>query len=188
MWAFVTGESSSFGEVRRRKSLVVHIGGRSARGTDEKSGGAVFMGDSAHSFPPDSGQGVSAGFQDVEVFMRVLAGCGKDASVEEVLRQYEEMREDDIRGLMRIARFCGPYQYGHSRIGTIMTNANVDMRKKLAKLLPGTMHPTIMELMASDLAYGQVARLADTTTRRLQMAALSIILLPAIGVMALHLW
>lgn len=184
MRAFVTARPSAFGKVRRRKSIAVHVGEGTDRTDVEQSGGVLFLGDSAHSFPPDSGQGVSAAFQDVQVLMQVLDKSVKDSSIGNFLQGYEVAREDDLEGLMTVARFCGPYQYRQSRIGSILSLANHALRRKLAKLFPGVMHPTIMDMMASDLSYGEIAQLASKTTQRLYIGVFSIIILPVIGIIA----
>ena len=46
----------------------------SAVSSPERDTGVVLLGDACHAFPPDAGQGVNAGFQDVIALDRALRG------------------------------------------------------------------------------------------------------------------
>ena len=50
----------------------------------------VLLGDAAHAFPPDLGQGVNAALQDVLVLHDTLEQCGD--RVEQALPLYEQRR------------------------------------------------------------------------------------------------
>merc|ERR1712127_971039 len=89
--------------------------------------------------------------------------------------EYERIRGPEIKSLIRIARFGGPYQYNQSlqkdRLGKKLWTANVIMRVLLNKITLGVF-PKPMVLMINDpsLSYRQVARKADLGTASLLFA------------------
>lgn len=179
---FIDAKALSFGSTVRRKSLSVHVG---ASVRDVSSGGFVFLGDAAHSFPPDTGQGVNSAFQDVQVLMEVIDGSEKNASLGSILERYEETRGEDVFGLVRVARFANPYQWQKSLAATGF-KVNSMLRRKLAKVFPGVFHPPMKEMLGERLTYSEINRLADETTARLCFAVVSVLLIPVIGVIALR--
>lgn len=66
MATFVKTEASVFPDVRRALLLVARFE------HSEREGGIAFIGDSAHSFPKDAGQGLSAARKDVEAVLDTL--------------------------------------------------------------------------------------------------------------------
>lgn len=75
---------------------------------------------SGHSFPPDIGQGINAGLQDVVVLDRALKGVmnthqPRKTSLGEALLTYQRNRRPEHRGLIRLARFGAPYQVSDGR-------------------------------------------------------------------------
>ncbi|KAL7472907.1 hypothetical protein ACHAXS_013285 [Conticribra weissflogii] len=107
--------------------------------TDDGNAGVALVGDAAHAFSPDIGQGINAGLMDVVCLDRALSGVdvetGKaailrtsDAPSEEdgtmttpmtmttptlstALRRYQTQHSPEIASLIRLARFGAPYQY-----------------------------------------------------------------------------
>jgi 2-polyprenyl-6-methoxyphenol hydroxylase-like FAD-dependent oxidoreductase len=82
--------------------------------------GVALVGDSAHAFPPDIGQGINAGLMDVIALDRALRGddivkgnaTGRfPASLGQALDRYQRNRVPEHRALIRLARFGAPYQY-----------------------------------------------------------------------------
>jgi len=73
-----------------------------------------------HSFPPDIGQGINAGFMDVVALDRALRGVdiSKNKPVEspissslgDALLAYQKNRGPEHRALIRLARFGAPFQ------------------------------------------------------------------------------
>jgi len=139
--------------------------------------GVALVGDSAHAFPPDIGQGINAGLMDVIALDRALRGddivkgnaTGRfPASLGQALDRYQRNRVPEHRALIRLARFGAPYQYNQpwrrDRLGKKMWTANVVFRVALHKLSRGLIPRTAI-LMAQDskLTFRQVMRRADST-------------------------
>lgn len=157
MKEFIDCKPTTFGYVSRRNSLVAGIG-------LERSGGVVLLGDAAHSFPPDIGQGVSTGLEDARLFAEVLDKCGEDCGLQDVLQLYEQKRDDDISALMKIAQVAYPYQYGQNKFRSLLHNVNVLVRRQLSNSFPGLMYPAMISMVGDDLPFREIARRADKTT------------------------
>ena len=117
----------------------------------------ALVGDACHAFPPDIGQGINAGLQDVLALSRA-----KD------WQSYDRDRVPEHKALIRLARFGAPYQYRQSwrrdRIGKFVWTANVILRTLLNKLSLGVIPPVPVILMQdASLTYRQVMRRADWT-------------------------
>jgi len=131
--------------------------------------GVVLLGDAAHAFSPDIGQGINSGLMDVVKLDGILDLLGSKGSLGQALQEYEHVQAPETRALIRIARFGSPYQYNQSlrkdRIGKKLWTANVAMRLLLNKITAG-LFPKPMIMMVNDmtLSYRQIARRADLGT------------------------
>ena len=93
MHQFVSTKATLFGKTRRRLSLTCR--------SPEGKAGVIFLGDSAHSFPPDLGLGVNTALQKMQlIFVDTLTAAGPSSSVGEVMKRYEEERETEITALI----------------------------------------------------------------------------------------
>ena len=144
--------------------------------TDTK--GVVLVGDACHAFPPDIGQGINAGLQDVQALDRALKGQNirtgqalpdKQApTLGAALLRYQANRGPEHRALIRLSRFGAPYQYNQSwlrdRIGKKLWFANFLVRTILNKLTLGLVPPHAMVLLSNAKAYSyrQVMRRCDS--------------------------
>jgi len=143
--------------------------------------GVVLLGDAAHAFSPDIGQGINSGLMDVVQLGEILESRATPSdgesgeskgSLGQALKKYESVQAPVTRGLIRIARFGSPYQYNQSlrkdRLGKKLHTANLAMRLLLNKITFGVF-PKPMILMVNDisLSYRQVARRADLGTAAL---------------------
>eukprot|EP00977_Amphora_coffeiformis_P029112 scaffold38812_cov153-Amphora_coffeaeformis.AAC.1 len=120
--------------------------------TDET--GVVLVGDACHAFPPDIGQGINAGLQDVLALDRSLQGrdiqtdqakYAAPPSLGQALRNYQANRGPEHRALIRLSRFGAPYQYNQSwlrdRIGQKLWFGNFLLRMLLNKITLGIIPP-----------------------------------------------
>lgn len=150
--------------------------------------GVALVGDAAHAFPPDIGQGINAGLCDVVAFDRALRGNNiltgekgeKPESISAALQKYEKVQVPQNRALIRISRFGFPYQYRQAllkdRIGRLFLTFNIAFRVLLNKLSFGLIPAScIVTLQNPDLSYRKVMRRADLTTAGLSAAALTLI-------------
>ncbi|GFH56427.1 hypothetical protein CTEN210_12903 [Chaetoceros tenuissimus] len=137
---------------------------------DDGDCGVVLLGDAAHSFSPDIGQGINAGLRDVVQFGELLKESqAKKEKLSTLLKAYEKVRAPETKALIRIARFGAPLQYNQSlrkdRIHKMLWTMNLAMRLLLNKITFGLFpQPMIMLLQDSTLSYKQVANRADAGT------------------------
>lgn len=146
--------------------------------------GIVLLGDSAHAFSPDIGQGINAGLSDVVAFDRSLRGVDEITGKEKVknnsdgssmpklgtaLKKYERVRGPELKALTRLARFGSPYQYSQpmrkDRIGKKLWMLNVVFRLALNKISFGLIPPSCVVMsQKKELTFRQMMRRADATT------------------------
>jgi len=154
----------------------------------------VLMGDSCHAFPPDIGQGINAGLQDVLALDRALVGediqTGKPATSDDkgqpkrstlgdALEAYERNRGPEHKALIQLARCGAPYQYRQTwirdRIGRQLWTLNVAFRFFLNKISGGLIPQAAMLILQQeqDLSYRQVMRRAAITSRTIKLVLLA---------------
>lgn len=169
MQRFVTAVPKRFGDVRQTASLAA----RAVADDGRENAGVVVLGDAAHSFPPDLGQGVNSGVEDAGVLAAVVDAAGRDATGAEVAADYERMREGDADGLSFAARNGLPFQYQQNRLRGTVDLVNVVLRQKLSSLWPRIFYPAVVSVaMETAMRYGEIARRARVTTRRMWYCAL----------------
>jgi len=119
----------------------------SALSSPSRDTGVVLVGDACHAFPPDCGQGVNAGLQDVSALDQALRGQdissgslaagykAKHFMLGDALDAYQKNRGPEHLALVQMARCFAPYQYGQSRdqIGAFLWSLNVKLRVLLNK-------------------------------------------------------
>lgn len=171
---FLHSSPSTFCPITRRDSLAFYVG-------EKKNGGVLIMGDCAHSFPPDIGQGVNAALEDVAVLGKLLDHCEEKATLNQILAAYEKERDGDTSALTRIARLASPYQYGQNLVGLIFQQLNSKIRRKMADLFPAVFHPAMIEMVRMDLTFSEIAKRADSTTVQLYTILASISAVSAFG-------
>jgi 2-polyprenyl-6-methoxyphenol hydroxylase-like FAD-dependent oxidoreductase len=64
--------------------------------------GVVLLGDAAHCFPPDLGQGVNSSLEDVCVLEAALEESGDKLG--EALKKYQERRQEDTAALAKLVQ------------------------------------------------------------------------------------
>lgn len=172
MERFVAAKVSSFQPIRRSTSLVGHF--------KNASGGVVLLGDAAHSFPPDLGQGLNSALEDVWLLGNVIDKVGTDASPKQVIDEYEKVRDEDTWALMYLMVHGAPYQYRQSK-WHIAHSLNFLLREKLSSLAPALFHRQITPLVFEGHGYSDVRRMADKTTRNIFVATVVAASLPVIA-------
>ncbi|KAI0556970.1 Aromatic-ring hydroxylase (flavoprotein monooxygenase) [Gracilaria domingensis] len=128
--------------------------------------GIVFLGDAAHSFPPDVGEGLNAGLQDALLFVNTLVEGGIDDTPSELAGRYERLREPETSALMRFAQ--------RSVIAAVPSRwdaFNMGLRSILAKRFPGVYYPPAVFLRSTFNSYEEIMRRADETTMRLYVVS-----------------
>ncbi len=127
-----------------------------------------------HAFPPDAGQGINAGLQDVVALDRALRNVNTtkkdDGGVRlgPALLAYQKNRSPEHAALIRIVRFASPYQYRQpwlrDRIGAQIWTMNFLFRMIVNKMSFGFIPPAIFTLLSDpSLTYRKIMRRADIT-------------------------
>lgn len=128
--------------------------------------GVVLVGDAAHHFPPDLGQGINSGLVDAAALGDALSG---DGALGGRLRAYERTRAPETKALVRACRFGSPYQYRQcarrDRIATKLFALNLIVRALLSKITLGLLSgPIVFDVNDPDLSFRTIMRRADRTT------------------------
>jgi len=138
-----------------------------------------------HAFPPDCGQGVNAGFQDVTALDRALRGqdilSGRDLVkrikkllLGDALQAYQKNRGPEHKALVQLSRYFAPYQYKlHRRrdeICAFFWSLNVKFRGWLNKATFG-LFPTAVYFIAQnyDFTFRKVMFRANIGSLTLQL-------------------
>ncbi|CAG9460617.1 unnamed protein product [Pedinophyceae sp. YPF-701] len=152
---------------------------------------AVFLlGDAAHAFPPDIGQGVNAALDDVGALAAALDTAKDDlARAAEI---YQERHAPNAKALVHIAQIGAPYQYRQSKAGYNLWLMRVVLRMLLHKVLPFLVSaPAMYILQGPRKSYREIWEEAERGTRAMKamgvalaVAALAVawrVLRPAAG-------
>lgn len=172
MRTFLETDARPFPEVQRPLSLV----GRFRSG----GGSIMFLGDAAHSFPPDTAQGIQSAFEDVRVFKQVLDAAAPSVTVHQVAKVYEGKRDKEIWALMKLCLFASPFQYGQSWAGQMRHRVDKNLRSGLSVIAPWLFQPNADTLIRQGLSYEEVTRRSRGTTRNLLLLGISIVTTPLI--------
>lgn len=124
--AFVAADAATFPPVGRVDSLTGRVG----------SAGVVIVGDAAHSFPPDTGLGLSSGLEDVARLAASFAAVGDGATIHDVLDDYDARGEGETDALVYIARVAAPFQHGNAPVRRFIHSTYGIVRSLLAQQFP----------------------------------------------------
>lgn len=143
---------------------------------------AALAGDALHAFPPDLGQGVNSGLQDVGALAEWLDAADvhfpaqSGPSLVPALAQYGAARAREATALCRMMTLGYPFQYSQQAAFGAVRRAfwalNFFVRLQLSRTLGARLgfHPQIFYLVQSPgLAYSEIVRRADVTTRALAL-------------------
>lgn len=160
---------------------------------DEREGAQfLLLGDAAHAFPPDLGQGVNSGLEDVFVLDQTLSAASEPAlapdgfplsgapdhkpSLSYALIEYEAKRRPELKALIKLMVFGFPYQYRQGSEGNKKYQnslLNFVFRSTLHKILPFIFYPCTFEMIQTpSLSYSTILKRARHTTHRLKLIAI----------------
>ena len=134
-------------------------------GPGKRSRGAIVcLGDALHAFPPDLGQGVNAGLEDVHELNRAIEST--DGDLERALPLFESRRMPEVRALIDLMVFGYPYQYNQGPWWKkTATTANFAIRLLASKALPFLFSPPAFFMIQDpSLSYTTILHRAHRTT------------------------
>jgi kynurenine 3-monooxygenase len=125
--------------------------------------GILLLGDAAHCFPPDIGQGVNSALEDVYVLNQVLAENGDDLA--RSLPNYETRRSPDVEALVRLAQIAAPWQYNQAPLRTKLWLIGLVIRLGLSKILPFISPPIALQIRDPQHSYCAIWLSEQRTSR-----------------------
>ena len=141
---------------------------------------ALLIGDAAHAFPPDLGQGVNSALEDALVLddafeeaMRKTDNGDASAIARDAAKRYATKREPDARALVHLVAHGYPWQYAQpgfvAQLRAKLWALNFLLRSALNKVLPAVFGPACFldVQLNTDKAYRTIWRRAQATTARI---------------------
>eukprot|EP00747_Dinoflagellata_sp_TGD_P029129 gnl/TRDRNA2_/TRDRNA2_133706_c2_seq1.p1 gnl/TRDRNA2_/TRDRNA2_133706_c2~~gnl/TRDRNA2_/TRDRNA2_133706_c2_seq1.p1 ORF type:complete len:249 (+),score=30.54 gnl/TRDRNA2_/TRDRNA2_133706_c2_seq1:3-749(+) len=140
-----------------------------------ETGGVMLLGDALHAFPPDLGQGVNAGFVDVQRLLALWPSDIKSSSqVRECLEAFEASQLREAESICRLIPIGFPYQYRQpaSCAKTIFMSGFLT-RIICFKLLPSLFYPPVVFAVQDypPKKYSDILREHHLNTRTLAILA-----------------
>jgi kynurenine 3-monooxygenase len=123
----------------------------------------LLLGDAAHCFPPDMGQGVNSALEDVYILNQVLAENEDD--LVRSLPSYETRRSPDVEALVRLAQIAAPWQYNQAPLRTKLWLMGVVVRLGLSKILPFISPPIAFQIRDPQYSYREIWLNEQRTSR-----------------------
>lgn len=151
---------------------------------DRSMSGVLLLGDAAHCFPPDIGQGVNSALEDVYVLNQVLSE--NDDDLAQSLPAYETVRSPDVEGLVRLVQIAAPWQYNQAPLRTKLWFIGSVIRLGLSKLLPFISPPIAFSVRDPQHSYRELW-LGEQRTSRILSAMSWLGLIGLLGIVVLLL-
>lgn len=129
--------------------------------------GVLLLGDAAHCFPPDIGQGVNAALEDVFVLNQILTENEDD--LRRSLSAYEVVRSPNIEALVRLVQIAAPWQYNQAPLRTKLWFMKSVIRLGLSKFLPFISPPIAFLVRNPQYSYRSLWLNERRTSRILSM-------------------
>lgn len=162
--SFSSSQGGVFPKIQYAKSLFRNL---------NNNKGIVLIGDAAHAFPPDLGQGVNSGLEDVHVIYNEM--LSHNNNFDKALDKYEKIRLPDIKALCKIMVFGYPTQYkGIAVFKDTLWKMNFLMRFLLNKIAPQFFSlPAFILIQDESLSYSNILKIVNGTTRNIVLLFLS---------------
>jgi 2-polyprenyl-6-methoxyphenol hydroxylase-like FAD-dependent oxidoreductase len=142
---------------------------------DNQGTAVVLLGDAVHCFPPDIGQGVNSALEDIYIFQEILQETQDNLT--SALPSYQNLREPDIKALIRLVQIGYPWQYNQDQLQKKLWSINFFVRLILNRLFPFlfSSHSFIL-IQNHELSYSEILNKSNRTTQNLSILGVLIIL------------
>ena len=135
---------------------------------DNQGTAVILLGDAAHCFPPDIGQGVNSALEDIYIFQETLAETQDNLS--QALPHYQNLRQPDIKALIRLVQISYPWQYNQAPLRKRLWSLNFFLRLLLNRLFPFFFNPhSFLLIQNHELSYSEILFLSNRTTQVLSI-------------------
>lgn len=140
-----------------------------------KGTGVALIGDAAHCFPPDLGQGVNSALEDVCVLERQLFDSAA-GDLSQALPAFEQQRLPDSAALVKLVQIGFPLQYNQYPLLRALWNIRFMAQVLAHKLLPFLVSPPLF-LMIQDpqQSYSSVLAATERSRRVLYVLAAALV-------------
>jgi len=133
---------------------------------DNQGTAVILLGDAAHCFPPDIGQGVNSALEDIYIFQEILAETQDNLS--QALPRYQNLRQRDIKALIRLVQISYPWQYNQAPFRKRLWSLNFFLRLLLHRLFPFIFNThSFLLIQNPELSYSEILAKSNRTTLRL---------------------
>ncbi|GMH86530.1 hypothetical protein TrVE_jg4674 [Triparma verrucosa] len=141
--------------------------------------GIVLVGDSAHAFPPDIGQGVNAALFDVVELEKTLTDP-RHQNLASALSNYEKIRLPETKALIKLCATSNPFQYKQTGIISSLRQklwtANFVLRLLLSKIFGKLFSPNSFYALQGEFSYVKIMSRCDRTTALLYLPVFALLL------------
>ena len=150
-----------------------------------KEASVIILGDAASAFPPDLGEGVNSGLEDVATLDDMLK---QHETIGDAAKAFAKLRKPENKALTKMVRVGAPFQYqqfgGMLTVKKLLWTFNFFGRVLLNKLTFGlTPMPVFSQIADANLKYSTALHRADTLTALLWTVTLGV-LVKVLGVAA----
>ncbi|QDZ19285.1 FAD binding domain-containing protein [Chloropicon primus] len=130
--------------------------------------GVVLVGDALHAFPPDLGQGVNAGLEDIMKLRESLRRHGHDLA--NALPDFERNRRPDVKSLVRLMQVSHPLQYKQYKYLALLFQLKFIAQFLISKVSFGLIYrPPFLEVMNAEFTYSEILRRVERNCKRYQL-------------------
>jgi kynurenine 3-monooxygenase len=142
-----------------------------------KEASVILLGDAASAFPPDLGEGVNSGLEDVACLDDMLT---KHETIGDAAQAFANLRKPENKALVKMVRVGAPFQYqqfgGMLTVKKFLWTANFFGRILLHKVTFGlTPLPVFSQIADANVKYSTAMRRADTLTAILWTVAIGVL-------------
>ncbi len=117
-----------------------------------------------HCFPPDIVQGVNSALEDVYLFHETLGQTEDNLS--QALRSYQNLRQPDIKALIRLVQISYPWQYNQDPLQKRLWSLNFFLRFLLSRVFPFLFNPhSFLLIQNHELSYSEILNKSNRTTQ-----------------------